>query len=279
MEILDSVRRLEGKIDRLGDPSTGYSSSSASPKRRLWVNTFQPLQNTPPSQGSTSGQSAVSQKTRVTSKTEPIGSSPYRRVAAAHKLLLWPAIREILDSVGIDTSEDLEPLGQAGTQWLIRVLQRKCNRAGLPLDVNLESRPFAGMQTSRASQRVIFPDLTAEHMQNISSVYFNTFNFLYPLLDREIFYSHTLHKVTTEGFGEGDVESVIALLVMALGQCALDGSIGEPVPDGSSRLSGIRGGTVERPPGLSLFNEARRRIGFLMTQCELENVQIFSLAA
>ena len=243
------------------------------------MSSFQQLQNTPTSQGSASGQSAVSQKARVVPKAESIGSSPYRRVAAAHKLFLWPAIREILDSVGIDTSEDLEPLGRAGTQWLIRTLQRKFNQAGLPLDVNLESRQFVGMQISRISQRVVFSDLTVEHMQNVSSVYFNTFNFLYPLLDREAFYTNTLHKVTTEGFGEGDVESVIALLVMALGQCALDGSIGEPVPDDSTRRSGIRGGTAERPPGLSLFNEARRRMGFLMTQCELENVQILSLAA
>ncbi|KAI9780525.1 MAG: hypothetical protein M1839_006643 [Geoglossum umbratile] len=276
VEILDSLRRLEGKIDRLGDPSTGYSSSAASPKRRVWANNFQPLQNTPPSQGSISNQSILSQNARAIPKVEPIGSPPYRHVA---KLLLWPSIREVLDSVGIDTSEDLEPLGREGTQWLIRTLQPKCSRAGLPLDVNLESRPFVGMQTSRASQRVVFPELTIEHMQNVSSVFFNTFNFLYPLLDREIFYAHALHKVTTEGFGEGDVESVIALLVMALGQCALDGSIGESVPGDSTRHSGIRGGTAERPPGLSLFNEARRRMGFLMTQCELENVQIFSLAA
>jgi hypothetical protein len=30
---------------------------------------------------------------------------------------------------------------------------------------------------------------------------------------------------------------------------------------------------------LALFNEARKRIGFVLTGCDLENVQIFSLAA
>ncbi|KAH0544603.1 hypothetical protein FGG08_001252 [Glutinoglossum americanum] len=223
VEILDSLRRLEGKIDSLGDSG--------------------------------------------------IRSPPYPRIVPAHKLLLWPAVREVLESVGIDTSKDLEPLKRDGTQWLIRMLQRESNRTGLPLDVNLESRPFVGMQTARTGPRVVFPELSAEHMQNVSGLYFTTFNFLYPLLDRELFYAQTLHRVTTEGFGEGDVESVITLLVLALGQCAFDGSIGESVPGESGRRSGIRGGTTERPPGLALFNEARRRMGFLMTQCELENVQ------
>lgn len=278
VEILDSLRRLEGKIDRLGDSSTQYSPSDMPHKSRVWSSTFQPLQNVSSSQGVISSQLEVPPQMPRAKSTESTRSAP-QRITAAHKLLLWPAIREILDSVGIDTSKDLEPLQRDGTQWLVRMLQRESNRTGLPSDVNLESRPFVGMQTTRTGPRVVFPELSAEHMQNISSVYFNTFNFLYPLLDRELFYAQALHRVTTEGFGEGDPESVITLLVLALGQCALDGSVGESVADDSGGQSGIRGGTTERPPGLGLFNEARRRMGYLMTQCELENVQIFSLAA
>lgn len=36
---------------------------------------------------------------------------------------------------------------------------------------------------------------------------------------------------------------------------------------------------MERPPGLLFFNEARKRMGFNLTECSLENVQIFALAA
>ncbi|KAH0559908.1 hypothetical protein GP486_003572 [Trichoglossum hirsutum] len=279
MEILDRLRRLEGKIDILGEPSAQCTSPEVAPKSQAWSDAFQPLRNVPPGQGILSSQLAVSPLGTRVKSTESVSSVPSRRITAAHKLLLWPAIREILDNAGIDTAKDLGPLQRDGTQWLVRILQRESNRAGLPSDANLESRPFVGMQTTRTGPRVVFPELSAEHMQNVSSVYFNTFNFLYPLLDRELFYAQALHKVTTEGFGEGDTESVIALLVLALGQCALDGSVGEPIAGDPGEHSGIRGGTKERPPGLSLFNEARRRMGYLMTQCELENVQIFSLAA
>lgn len=122
-----------------------------------------------------------------------------------------------------------------------------------------------------------FPDLDKDAMSQLASSYFDTFNLLYPFMDRQYFMQNTLVKVHTEGF-EGDNESVIALLVFALGELAIEGSRGKPVDTKGSRPSGIRGGTAEKPPGLALFTEARRRMGFVLTGCELENVQIYSLA-
>jgi hypothetical protein len=77
----------------------------------------------------------------------------------------------------------------------------------------------------------------------------------------------------------GDIDSVTALLVFALGEVAIEGSRGQPIEEEGGRPSGVRGGSITRPPGLALFNEARKRIGFVLTEGELENVQIFSLAA
>ena len=59
----------------------------------------------------------------------------------------------------------------------------------------------------------------------------------------------------------------------------MEGSCGKPINAYRDRPSGLRGGSLERPPGLVFFNEARNRIGFVLTECDLENVQIFSLAA
>jgi hypothetical protein len=115
-------------------------------------------------------------------------------------------------------------------------------------------------------------------MHQLATAYFDTFNFLYPFMDRQNFISDTLPKVHSEGF-DGDTESVIALLVFALGELAIEGSLGNPVEVYNGRASGVRGGTLARPPGLALFNEARRRIGVVLTDCDLENVQIYSLAA
>jgi hypothetical protein len=152
----------------------------------------------------------------------------------------------------------------------------------LPLDEALQEWPFVGMQTpaTRASggARTTFPALTREVMHRLATTYFDTFNFLYPFMDRQNFISDTLTRVHTEGF-DGDIDSVIALLVFALGELAIDGSRGPPISSEKNRPSGVRGGSSLKPPGLALFNEARKRIGFVLTGCDLENVQIFSLAA
>ena len=97
-------------------------------------------------------------------------------------------------------------------------------------------------------------------------------------MDRQNFLCDTLAKVHSEGFG-GDTDSVIALLVFALGELAQQGLEGDSIDTYNGRPSGLRGGNLEKPPGLALFNEARKRMGFILTDCDLENVQIFSLAA
>lgn len=98
-------------------------------------------------------------------------------------------------------------------------------------------------------------------------------------MDRSTFMSDTLTRVHAEGF-DGDADSVVALLVFALGELAIEGSRGTPSEFHNGRPSGVRGGiSRDKPPGIGLFNEARKRMGFVMAQCDLENVQILSLAA
>ena len=89
---------------------------------------------------------------------------------------------------------------------------------------------------------------------------------------------NTLPKVQSDGF-QSDNDSVIALLILALGELAIEGTYGEPISSAAGRPSGVRGGTSTNPPGLALFTEARKRIGFVLTGCELEDVQVFSLIA
>jgi hypothetical protein len=97
-------------------------------------------------------------------------------------------------------------------------------------------------------------------------------------MDRQTFLLQTLTRVHFEGF-DGDTDSVIALLIFALGELAIEGTLGHPIEVYKGRPSGIKGGTATNPPGLVYFNEARKRMGFLITHCSLETVQIFSLAA
>jgi hypothetical protein len=152
----------------------------------------------------------------------------------------------------------------------------------LPLNELLFDQPFLGMQTqaSRATggARVTFLELDYNMMHTLATAYFDSFNLIYPFMDRQNFISNTMTKVHTGGFN-GDTDSVIALLVFALGAVATKGLRGPPIDVYKGRPSGLRGGSAERPPGLGLFNEARKRMGFVLTDCDLENVQIFSLTA
>lgn len=156
----------------------------------------------------------------------------------------------------------------------------------LPLDGVPYKQPFMGMQSQATRQqggeRFTFPYLTGDEMDRLATTYFDTYNLLYPFMDRDNFMSDILTKVKSEGF-DSDTTSVIALLVFALAEVAEDSTEASPPRsqfgikgDGGSSSTG---GIERRPPGIELFNEARSRIGFVMTDCDLENVQIFSLAA
>lgn len=271
VEILDRLKSLEGKIDRI-------------PTRPLPPTGFGPYQPSPSSQPSfVTDEPSNYSSLRASQKSSPAGgtgrSQPYRHASAAHKMLTWPAVQQMLLVIMPNSSADLQHLESEGSAFIVR-LQR--HMPSLPLDVHLRSHEFGGMLTqatrTAGAERVTFPDLTYDIMIRLANSYFDSFNLLYPFMDRQTFLSDTITKVSSEGFN-GDNESAIALLVFALGELANEGSRGLPVSGYHGRPSGVRGGTVERPPGLALFNEARKRMGFVLTECVLENVQIFSLAA
>ena len=275
VEILDRLRSLEVKFDdRL-------------PAARPVQTGFGPPQPASTSQPSFS---ADAEKTRLYSASSlrmSVQPSPgnigrnqqYRHASAAHKMLIWPAMQQLFLQAMPSNIGDLKILEQDGAAFIVQIEE---GAPQLSLEEALAERPFVGMQSqaTRAAggARTTFPLLTRDIMHQLATAYFNTFNFIYPFMNRQNFLSDTLSKVQTEGFN-GDTDSVIALLVFALGELALEGYHGTPIEKYKGRPSGVRGGTASKPPGLALFNEARKRIGFVMTDFELENVQIFSLAA
>jgi hypothetical protein len=272
VEILDRLRSLEGKVDRIpirATIPTGLGPAQPSPASRTY---FSAEVDDPSSYSASS--------LRLYQQPTPIGierSQPSWH--AAHKMLTWPAMQQLLLQSLPSNTWDLKALEQDGSAFLVRLQSGSPN---LPRDEGLQESLFIGMQTqaTRAAggARITFPSLTQDMMHRLATAYFDTFNFIYPFMDRQNFFSDTLTRVYTEGFN-GDTDSVIALLVFALGELAIEGSRGNPIEVHEGRPSGVRGGTLSRPPGLALFNEARKRIGFVLTECDLENVQIFSLAA
>jgi hypothetical protein len=274
VEILDRLKRLEGKIDQL--PSQGTPSSLARFTSRNPSPSSQPSFTTdvdePTSYSfSSARQSQQSSEARI--------NQPYRHSPAAHKILTWPAIKQLLLHSLPANIGNIHAYEHDGATFLVELSR---GVGPLPSDDALQMTPFLGMQTQEtrnsAGSRSTFPALDRNVMIQLATSYFDTFNLLYPFMDRQTFMDNTLMKVHSQGFG-GDNDSVIALLVLALGELAIEGSHGAPTNITDGRPSGVRGGSLTRPPGLALFTEARKRIGFTLTECELENVQIFSLAA
>jgi hypothetical protein len=272
VEILDRLESLEGKFNRI--PNHGPVPTGFGPP--------QPAPSSQPSFSTDVDEPGLSSSPRLAQQPSRSGirrRQPYRHASAAHKMLAWPAIQQLLFQSLPSSVADLMSLDQEGPGFIVRTQEGILK---LPLDESLQDRRFVAMQSqaSRASggARTIFPRLTQDIMQHLATAYFDTFNFIYPFMDRQTFISGTLSKVHTEGF-DNEPDSVIALLVFALGELAIEGSRGNPIEVYKGRPSGVRGGTASQPPGLALFNEARKRIGFVLTDCDLENVQIYSLAA
>lgn len=275
VDILERLKSLESKVDRIPlrpqIPTTGFGPPQSSPSSAPSFN----LEPDPSSSYSSSQRLPPFQPSPSSTSRNP----PYRHASAAHKMLIWPAIRNVLVQANPENAEDLKTLQDDGSAFVVRVQKTMAN---LPQDEGLPSQPFVGMQTQATRAvgvaRVTFPDLTPQIMVDLANSYFDTFNLLYPFMDRQVFMSDILSRVQTEGF-DGDTESVLALLIFALGDLASNAIHGPPIESHRGRASGVRGGSADRPPGLALFNEARKRIGFVLTSCDLENVQIFSLAA
>jgi len=265
VEILDRLKSLEGKVDRI---PTGRTPQG-----------FGPLQQPPSSQPSFNTETEPSSYSTSSGRQPPSPNQPYRHASAAHKILSWPALQQLMLQVLPSNAGDLKTLESDGTSFLVRMHN---GQPKLPMDEPLQDRPFVGMQTqatrNSGGPRITFPALTRDAMYRLTAAYFDTFNFLYPFMDRRTFESDTLAKVCSEGF-DGDVDSVIALMIFCLGEVAIEGLTGNPIGEFKGLPSGVRGGSTGRPPGLALFNEARKCLGFVITDSELENVQIFSLFA
>lgn len=260
VEILERLTSLEEKVDRI-TPSRLQRGFG------------------PPQVASASQPAGLFPVRQSHGESSSVASLVYRYTPEAHRILMWPVVQEFLKRPHTASGQELQNLDVEEPAFLVR-LQRESQH--LPLDERLVNKPFVGllMQETRKSgvPRVTFPDLDYNTMHELATSYFDTFNLIYPFLDRQNFISDTLTKVHSEGFDD-DAESVIALLVFALGELAGQRIDGDPIDVSNRRHSGLRGGHSEKPPGIGLFNEARSRLGFVVADLELESVQIFLLSS
>lgn len=266
MEILDRLKRVEYKIDGL----TPDGSSILPAHGTLPAGEF-PIP-VPLVEDEEDPESVPSGSKTVRS------SGGYQYVSSVSKMLEWPVIQQLLDTARYETSapDDGDTTLRSGLYD---------SETPLP-DDTVHPDDLSGRHSHHMSQqyggsgpetRLPPPVINWETIQRLSKAYFDTFNLLYPILDRHNFNSSVANVVVKHGLPKS-TGSTILLLVLALGDVAVAAS-GVPVSVRDGRPSGIKGGTADRPPGLVFFNEARKRMGFVLTEVTLENVQMFALAA
>ncbi|KAF4978081.1 hypothetical protein FZEAL_5471 [Fusarium zealandicum] len=275
VEILDRLRSVENKIDNLGirdntTPPLFNTSQSAT-----IYSASTPVLGDPEPQESLTGVSLP-----PTSPTATHHFGGYRYDSSVSKVLEWPIMRQMFENLA---QKPPSPLGDHDIPALPRGL---CDSAVTLPSEGLQQAGLSSNNTlqvplqlsgSHSALNLSPPSVDWETMQRLSKGYFDAINFLHPIMDRQWFNSNTLNTILNNGFQEGAVSSLV-LLVFALGEVALT-TTEAPISAYKQRPSGIKGGTISRPPGLAYFNEARKRIGFALSEVSLENVQMFALAA
>jgi len=132
VEILDRLKSLEGKVDRI---PTGRTPQG-----------FGPLQQPPSSQPSFNTETEPSSYSTSSGRQPPSPNQPYRHASAAHKILSWPALQQLMLQVLPSNAGDLKTLESDGTSFLVRMHN---GQPKLPMDEPLQDRPFVGMYVYR----------------------------------------------------------------------------------------------------------------------------------
>lgn len=197
--------------------------------------------------------------------TTPDASGRISISFSQHGVILWPGARKILPDNLLNSYKML------GKNYVIE----------------LEStRPPLPMFTSP------FPLHAGEHwlevlpiamIKGLADAFFSVFNPFTPIMDKGFFFSYTLGSAIESNFGY-TMESCIVLNVLALGCLAV-----LAYQEGNYPLSDSQGTHFEPPdwihvvyeeqPGLRFFNEARRRIGFLMCDNDIQSCQFYLLSS
>lgn len=202
----------------------------------------------------------------------PSEQKSHPHLSVSHKILLWPEVFHCINGSEItEAVSDLRYVSMLGTPWLLEK-DRSPHRQKLTCNVGLERKAIS-------SRSVVYPSLTIQKMGEYSAAYFSTFNTMFPLLILEDFKDNIVAKVLLHGYGEDDPEGVIALLVFALGQLAMEGASDQPADGNGGARGSVHCSTSGKPSGLKIFNEARRRTGTIVTRHGLLDVQILLLQA
>ncbi|KAF5552007.1 acetate regulatory DNA binding protein [Fusarium mexicanum] len=257
VEILDRLKTVESKLDNLGQRENTTPPLFTTPQPPAVYSTNTPLLVDPDSHDPLPGTSLPNHPTSPTPNRDTGG---FRYDSSVSKMSEWPVVRQMFESLGQKAPSALGeipalPRGLRASN--VTLPPDGLQPGGIPSNSTLQIPLHLSGSTS--SLNLSPPSVDWETMQRLSKAYFDVINILHPVLDRQWFNSNVLSSIINNGFQEGALSSLV-LLVFALGEVALTTSE-VPISAYKQRPSGIKGGTIDRPPGLAYFNEARKRMG------------------
>ncbi|KAJ5256565.1 transcriptional regulator family: Fungal Specific TF [Penicillium angulare] len=182
-----------------------------------------------------------------------------------HGVIVWPGAQRMLPRRLLASHESL------GKNYVVEL---ESTRRPLPIFTT----PYPVHAGDQWLQNVPFA-----MVRGLSDAFFSVFNPFTPIMDKNFFFSFTIGAALETGFGY-TMESCIVLNIMALGCLALLAH-----QEGNYPLPGTQSHRFEAPewmsvileeqPGLRFFNEARRRIGFLLCDNDIQSCQFYLLSS
>ncbi|RTE77553.1 hypothetical protein BHE90_007961 [Fusarium euwallaceae] len=252
--IVNMLRRIEGKIDE----DRAVDITSLTDNRLNVTHSRKILPRSPANSSEILGVPSFLQRRESVVATPPSTTDQSPSISfSAHQVLFWPAIQSALP-------ESVKLLCQVnGSDYSTRLEASRPNLQ-LPSSLDLQSDWLSGLSVAT--------------LKELSDVYFSTFNLANPILDQKTYFQRTLGVAIDGNFGIC-IESCIVLVVMALGvigqKALVEGGFASATTPGTSGLAGVQDGDM---PGLAFFNEARKRLGFLICDQGLQACQFYLLS-
>lgn len=275
--IISTLHRIETKLENLPSvisndirPITGHVLQAV---EAIQVSASNTTAGTPRAVTSSSHRLSLSQNTSPAATTGQVdaevnGPSDGREIISfsQHGVVVWPGIIASLPE------RFLVAYDQLGRNY---VLDFELERPSLPMWINT---PLGVPSTGNWIEGLPFA-----LVKGLCEAFFSLFHPFTPFMDKHFFFSLTLGSVMKHGFATA-IETCLVLNVMALGCLAVrayeeaDFPLPGTVGDRFERPTWFEA-VMEDPPGLTFFNEARKRMGFLMEKNNLSSCQYYLLSA
>ncbi len=257
--IFNTLRRMESKIDHLSIPTATRPSPEVSHRSE---SNHAPIASPYSMEPVPSNRTLPSPQTQTSRPlTQPTASGSVLSFSA-HRTIHWHGVHASLPPSLSSAIENLE---------ITYPTHLESERPSLnPIIQAAATMPTGDWLSS----------LSLSCVKELSNAYFDTFNRVYPFIDRDYYYLNTLAVVVREGFGY-DMESCLVLNIMALGCMGLKAfeEGGFDTSQHAPITPLIRHIMEEEFAGLSFFNEARRRVGFCLCERDIQSCQYYLSSA